>query len=350
MRNFTNLSYLLIALLIGACSGSSQVTSEQRQEPQSTAPYYTSSFPHKDLSQELRQIQQSVIRITATGYYRSHLIRNPDVTRDQISGMDLKEASLETMQTEESTAGTAIALAQTNNSALLLTCAHVIQFPDTVVKYRKGDDVPSKTFVESVTIKTGQTNFALNLPALAEFKILAMDDIKDLALLEIDLNRNDKIDINPIRLTMGNSKNLRLGSFIYILGYPKGYSMVTRAIVGDPDRTGNGDFVTDALFNRGISGGLVIASKNNFRNFEWVGVASSAAANNEFVLVPNRDEIDYSERLQPYDGSIYVEQRSNLVYGITQAVSTNKIYDFLEEHRDKIRGYRLRIDRAGFSN
>lgn len=341
--------WILIIVSLIACSTTREVV-EQRPEDKTTAPYYTSAFPDRDISEKLTEIQQSVIRITSTGFYRSYLLNNSNITEDNIQGVDLNNVVAKSTQTEESTAGTAIVLAQNNQRAVLLTCAHVVQFPDTVIKYRKADNIPDNTFIESVTVKTRQTNFALNLPTLSDFEILAADDTKDLALLEINMRDKDNIDIDPLRVTMGNAKNLRLASIIYVLGYPKGYSMVTRGIVSDPDRTGNGDFISDALFNRGISGGLIVSTKDHYDSFEWVGMSCSAAASNEFALIPDKDTIDYNERLQPYSGDIFVEKQSNLAYGITHAVSTNKIISFLEDNKDKMRGIRLRIDRSGFPN
>lgn len=342
---------LLAALALSACSAANEASRVTEESPGSatTAPYYTSAFPDTDVSENISEIQESVVRITATGFYRSYLLSDSNITRDQLQDIDLGSSSAETMQTEESTAGTAIVMAKNSRRALLLTCAHVVHYPDTVVKYRKEEGLPENTFVESVTIKQRQTNFALNLPALKNFEILAMDHSKDLALLEINLNtREDRVNSKPLQLTMGNSRNLRLASLVYVLGYPKGYPMVTRGIVSDPDRTGAGDFVTDALFNRGISGGLIIASKDDFESFEWVGMASSSAANNEFTVVPDEKKIDAGERLQPYEGDLFVEKRSYLAYGITQAIPTNKILSFLDEHQDKIRGVRLNIDYSQF--
>lgn len=344
---YLHISSVLIIVTLIACSTTREVI-EQRPEDKTTAPYYTSAFPETDISEKLTEIQQSVIRITSTGFYRSYLLNKSNITEDNIQGVELNSIVAESTQTEESTAGTAIVVAKNNQRALLLTCAHVVQFPDTVIKYRNGKNLPKNTFIESVTTKTRQTNFALNLPALSNFEIIAADYAKDLALLEINLRNNDDIDIDPLRLTMGNSKNLRLASLIYVLGYPKGYSMVTRGIVSDPNRTGNGDFIADALFNRGISGGLIISTKDHYNSFDWVGMSCSAAANNSYSLVPDSDLIDYNERLQPYSGDIFVEKQSNLAYGITHAVSTNKIITFLEENEDKLRGLRIRIDRSGF--
>ncbi len=346
---YLHIPWVLIIVSLIACTTTREFV-EQRPEDKTTAPFYTSAFPDVDISEKLTEIKQSVIRITSTGFYRSYLLEDPDITESNIQNTDFSEALGKFTQTEESTAGTAIVIAKNNQRALLLTCAHVVQFPDTVIEYRKGDNIPENTFVESVTTKIRQTNFALNLPTLSNFEILAADDTKDLALLEIDLRNNEGVDIEPLRLTMGNSKNLRLASIIYVLGYPKGYPMVTRGIVSAPDRTGNGDFIADALFNRGISGGLVISSKDHYNSFDWVGMSCSAAASNTFNLVPNKNLIDNNERLQPYSGEVFVEKKSNLIYGITHAVSTNKIISFLEENEDKMRGVRVRIDRSGFSN
>lgn len=345
------LEILFLPALIAACTTTYEATDSPQQKERATAPYYTTAFPDMDVSRQLDEIRRSVVRVTSSGFYNSYLLENQEITGDDISGLDLDKEAAERLSIEESTAGSAIVLAKNNRRALLLTCAHVVHYPDTLIKYRKGDDIPDETYVESVTVKYRQVNFALNLPGLIEFHILAADDRKDLALLEIKLrNNNNNPDLRPIRLRLGNSKNLRNASFVYVMGYPKGYPATTRGIVSDPNRTGNGDFITDALFNRGVSGGLIIASKDHFRSFDWVGMAGSSAANSYFAVVPDLEQIDSAERLQPYNGQLFVENKTNLTYGITQAISSNKILDFLDEHRDKISGLRINVDRSEFSD
>lgn len=132
---------------------------------------------------------------------------------------------------------------------------------------------------------------------------------------------------------------------IYVLGYPRGYEMASRGIVGQANLDSQGDFVTDALFNPGISGGIILASKDNFNSFEWVGMSNASHAVREYVLVPEMRSIDPQERIQPYQGLIQAERKTELSYGVTHAIPTADIAQFLQPYKDELsRNFRRAID------
>jgi hypothetical protein len=74
-------------------------------------------------------------------------------------------------------------------------------------------------------------------------------------------------------------------------------------------------------------------------NFEVVGITTSAAAETETVLVPERDR-DYDETV-PYEGRIYVANKKSLTYGVTRAISAEAILGLIQENREMLmkRGY-----------
>jgi hypothetical protein len=128
------------------------------------------------------------------------------------------------------------------------------------------------------------------------------------------------------------------------MGYPKGYLMVTRGIVSQPDRDHEGSFLVDALFNRGFSGGIVLAIKDGVPNFEMVGMASSVSADFEYKLVPPEEVTrhGYDPRI-PYDGDVYLEFNRHINYGITFIVSAELIQSFIKDNSDQLnqKGYDL---------
>jgi hypothetical protein len=133
---------------------------------------------------------------------------------------------------------------------------------------------------------------------------------------------------------IGDAKKLEWGSFAYLFGYPKGYRMITKGIVSDPNRDRSGSFLLDAPFNRGCSGGIVLAIKDGVPNFELVGMAKSSAADFENILIPPEDFniSEYDPRL-PYEGDIYAKSNVVIRYGITQIISINTIIDFFERNQ-----------------
>ncbi|MDZ7681461.1 MAG: serine protease [Fodinibius sp.] len=201
-----------------------------------------------------------------------------------------------TYSVEESTAGTAIILDKNNRNYLLLTANHVVSFPDTAAAYIEGNGMPKNTFLKSISVKKRQTNLVYTGQEIKSFELIAASEQQDLALLNIELEKSSNLDPYQLNLNFGNTNLLQLGSFLYILGFPKGYAMVTRGLASSSESWNDRFFVTDAIFNPGISGGPVMASRDNFRSLELVGIVSSATASREDVLVPRPNNEKYSRR------------------------------------------------------
>lgn len=329
--------YLILVLPLGyvGCTSLKQAVDESSSSPVSTR-YYTSAFPSRDISAQLSNIQRSVKRISATAIYQTYYMDEQLITMDYLKGNDLEDLAINTVTQNESTAGTSFAVARNNRSIVLLTCAHVVDFPDTLISYYQGENIPEETFIRSVTVKRTQTNLLYDFPNVGNFEILAQNDRDDLALIEVDLKEFKDLQVPPLPIKMGDPERLRLGSYVMVMGYPKGYPMVTRGIVSDPNRRSDGEFLTDALFNRGISGGIILASRNNYASFEWVGMASTAAATKDMTLVPDPSKIDDYEPFDIYRDSILIQPKFNISYGITQAIPTQKIVRFLQDNRQRL--------------
>jgi len=332
---------ILILALLWSCS-SPKPSTQNPKIPKKTE-NYTSAFPQSDVSELLKDVQQSVVRVVATGYYDSYSFGDGLVTMDEIQSQSPEQLANITYTVEESTAGTAIILDQYNSHYLLITAEHVVAFPDTATAYREGNGMPENTFLKSISIKRRQTNLAYTGQEIKSFEVIASNNQQDLALLDLELEENSNLDPYPLSLSFGDTDYLQLGSFLYMLGFPKGYAMVTRGLASSSESWNDRFFVTDAVFNPGISGGPIMASRDNFRSLEWVGMVSSATASRENVLVPRPSTEKYSNILRPYNDSVFVEEKTRINYGIAQAVPINQIKEFLLEHEELIsrRGYRL---------
>lgn len=336
---------ILLSLLLVSCSGSQKLASTSVSNDSSPrSNYYTSAFPAKDVTELLKEAQQSVVRIVSTGFYDSFTFDNNDVTLRDIRTKDPHDLASISYSFEESTAGTSIILDQNDRNALLITCEHTISFPDTTIVYYEGDNIPDETYIRSINIRKSQNNLVYTGSELKTFGVISSDRRLDLALLNVELERNSNLDQYPLAVESGDSNFLKLGSFLYVLGFPKGYAMVTRGLASSSESWNDRFFVTDASFNRGISGGLILASNDNFNSFQWVGMASSSDATRENILVPRPNNEGYASATQPYTDSVFVQRKTRINYGITQAIPINKIKDFLLDHQQEIRKNGFRIN------
>jgi S1-C subfamily serine protease len=145
---------------------------------------------------------------------------------------------------------------------------------------------------------------------------------------------------------MGNSDELTWGTFVYIIGYPRGEKMVTSAIVSQPTREKKSTFVIDAVFNRGFSGGIVLALRDGVPNFEFVGMAKSVPAETKYYLAPDKSyKLLESSLEEVYTGKSRIETHENIYYGITYAVTINKIAEFIDKNSVLLEQQGFKTDR-----
>lgn len=344
MKNGLAILLFTIALTLTFCSSSQQSVSTESsaQQPQvEYSEYYTAAFPHRDISSQLKDAQQSVVRIVSTGFYNNYNFSGKAITLADINTNKPKDIATSQTSAEESTSGTAIILDQSNRNSLLVTCQHTVFFPDTIITYYRGPDIPEETYIESISIKKNQTNLVYTSSELQPFNVIASNKRFDLALLNVEFEQTGNLGLYPLSVKVGNSDFLQLGSLIYVLGFPKSYPMVTRGLASSSESWNDRFFVTDATFNPGISGGLILASNDSFNSFQWVGVASSSTATREEVLVPRPENDNYNRITRPYSDSVFVQQKTRINYGITQAIPINQVKEFLNDERSL-------LERKGF--
>lgn len=339
MRNW--LAFLMIVaagnMLIN-CGNTGQIPSPSEKSSDA----YTTTFPRREVSQHLNRARKSILRIISTAFYDNYKFEKNQVTLADVKTNNPEDISGHSFSTRKSTAGTSIVLQRNKEKLLLITCNHVVSSPDTLISYYEGEDIPKDKFIKSISIKRKQNNLIFASPLLSRFEIIASDQKNDLALLTSRLSDNANYDFKPLNISRGNSDNIQMGSLLYVLGFPRGHNMVTRGLASTSEGYSPRFFITDALFNPGISGGMVLASKNNFRSFEWVGMARSATASKEEILVPSPGYMDTDPATKAYPGIPYVQQKTRISYGITQVIPINNIESFLNKHKRQ-------ISRSGFS-
>ncbi|MGH7475249.1 MAG: S1 family peptidase [Longimicrobiales bacterium] len=302
--------------------------------------YYQTSPPIRDTSAEIERIFRAVKRIQVTGIYRTHRFS----LADSITDADLASPATYSRATERYTfdhtkAGTATVVSAGAGGVMLLTNEHVIRLPDTLVVHyaeplpRSGAR-PQRRYVESVAILRSRTDIVVDVSGTRAFSVVAQDRANDLAALRVQFSAGEPIrGVDVLRVRRGDAARLSWASFVYVLGYPGGYKMVTRAIVSDPDRTPSHAFLLDGLFNRGISGGLILAVRAETAALEWVGLASSASAETEYLLFPQTRDLDEEGMLVPYEGPLYLERAARIHYGITFSVPITAVQTFLRAAR-----------------
>ena len=300
---------------------------------------YDSEFPSLSVSKELSYISKTVKKLDILAFYATYYFpSNSNIIKNDINDSLLKLYSDNLTIDHESVSGTASIIYNKNNLIGLLTCAHVVDFPDSVYSFYDHED--SK--IQTLSIKIKQQNHVSGFITGEPLEITAIDKVKDIAILSkriVDNNDN----IATLNYPRGKVKELQWGSIVYIMGFPLGNLMVTRAIVSLTDKIKTGVFVTDALYNHGISGSPVFAIRDGVPNFELIGMASSSAAQASNLLVPNEDYKQDSKILSKYTGEIFVDNTKLISYGVTYSVTIDEIITFINSNKENLtrEGYNM---------
>ncbi len=307
---------------------------------------YTTIFPNNDVADELEEISQSIKLINNLTFYKSYSFRDSTITDKNLYDSDLRKKAFLSTTITKTSSGTAAIISVSGGNVALLTAAHIVSYPDTIISYYPANGKKSK-FINTVFYKERQKIYS-DLPEGGRLKIIAKDDKNDIAIIGNSFQAVNAMRLPVFNFNFGNAKELKWGSFVYLLGFPMHYKMVTSGIVSNPNYNGTGNFLVDAPINRGSSGGLVLAIRGKAPNFEMVGIISSVPAEKRFVLTPNnpsRDMNFLSGSL--YCGDMAVEQISGIKYGIGKIVSVEKVRKFIEKNKDSIakQGYVIELNK-----
>jgi hypothetical protein len=310
--------------------------------------YYQTAFPIHDTSRDLTRVLEAVKRINVTAVYQTYFFPEEDAPSEAeaLTPAVLAQA-LDTITSQTTRAATAVRLSMRGRNGLLLTAQHAIHLPDTLVQYfdrggaadgaRRAPGARARR-IRTVSILVHRANWLLDAPSLVPFRVLVEDPSSDLAFIGYSYPRDrdpEEAPMLPVRA--GRSERLSWGSFVYAIGYPSGYPMVTRGIVSASEDYPSDAFVIDGLWNEGMSGGLVLGVRGDTGALEWVGMARASAATTEYRLAAPEGVEETHEPWRPYDGPIFIEEIRRIQYGITLAVPMSRIRTFLREHQETLR-------------
>ncbi|MFC1898417.1 serine protease [Candidatus Cloacimonadota bacterium] len=304
---------------------------------------YDTEFPYKNCASQLEDISNSVKLLNCMVFYKTYVFdENKQIIANEIDEAIKKNLFAEEFYGHQPVSGTATIIADAYNKVILLTCAHILDFPDTIYTFYEKDN-EHKDVVQSISIREEMEIYVNDIPNGDKLEILAIDTEYDLAILGLDKGNSHEF-VSIFDYPKGKSKELEWGSFVYIIGYPIGNKMITRGIVSNPEETKSGTFLIDALFNKGFSGGLVLAIRDGVPNFELVGLARSVSAQYNYILVPakERHEYTYNPKI-PYRDEAFVMQKEEINYGITHAITVEEIVKFIEKNQSDLmkKGYDL---------
>jgi hypothetical protein len=305
---------------------------------------YDSEFPSANASSGIERITHSVKKLYCISSYTTYqFTREAKVTVYHLRQGSYKKSAWGVISTNETAFGTATIIGYADSRVALLTCAHIIHSPDTLVEYYETTETDPLLCIKSFSVKEKQENWVKDLSSAGSFPVLAADLSSDLAILgkKCEILTDTVV---PIPYPSGRAKELEWGSFVYVLGYPLGNLIVTRGIVSLPPNRPNGEFTFDALLNKGCSGGIILAIRDGVPNFELVGIVKTMNSIQDQFLKPEKDDHTYADYM-PYNGDIYIGKTEIIQYGLNNVVPFETIQDFYQKNRMELRKDGFNLDK-----
>jgi len=301
---------------------------------------YDSEFPYRACSDELNTISKSMIKVMCMTQYQSYIFNDERLTADEITSEVLRSADY-VQYFSKNTIGTGTIIYQQPSRIAILTCYHIFDRPDTLIYYFSDTDSTKDRYVRSVSIKRRQQDIAPELFKAQEdyLEFLLFDKDLDVAILSKEFEMGESpLAIQALPHPFGKAKELEWGSFVYLFGYPKGIKALTKGIVSQPEYRKDA-FLIDASFNRGMSGGVVLAIRDGVPNFELVGMATSAFTDTDDLLVPH--EQYKSDPRIPYTGDIYMNTMKRINYGLSIVITSETILELIAAEQGELfrKGY-----------
>lgn|GEM_PF-344057 len=330
---------LPLLILSVSCSGSSGTLDRTGSvsAPAEPSGIYRNHANSTIVSNQIRESFQSIKRVQATLYYRTYHFGEDNLpTHSDLRQMPPEELAVEFTSDNHSVTGTAVAVTRTRNAFLLLTAAHIVTAPDTLWHYVDPSEPAESRAIEAVSVKVRSTYLLIGSDFVLPFNIVSMDEQRDLALLSVPLNGVNPARLKALEILAGDSDDLQWGDMVYTIGFPKGNRMITTGVISRPEWTPGNRFIIDSSFNRGFSGGVVLAVRNRPSGLEWVGMLISVSAESEYLLTPGSMTADEFQPELPYNDPAFVERFIRINYGIGYMIGITEIISFFRENRDEI--------------
>lgn len=300
----------------------------KHRQPEYFTGQFESVFPDDQAKQQFREMSSSVIRLTSYVNYQLSIFENGSmVTLDIAEDTSVLTRMRARVNRNESFSGTAFIIAQDDSSLFLLTCAHTVSFPDTIITWDNKADENGNRFVLCIARKSASLVQAAFPERAARMKVVNIDKSSDLALLQTQKMAGS---VNPLSAVHKLCTNLQWGDKLWIVGFPTGRFMLTNGLAGMPGN--DGIFATDAPLSEGYSGSPVMVYDIEAKRFGLAGVARSVPAKTLYVLKPEFGihEMQYNPAV-PYTGPVYAETDYRNVAGVSLVVPSDKVFSLMRE-------------------
>ncbi|MEJ5352521.1 MAG: hypothetical protein WHS65_13105, partial [Melioribacteraceae bacterium] len=159
-----------MALIFVSCSA---ISKYERINSPAADGKYDSEFPYINASKYLEEISDCIRLINSIAFYTSYVFdSNSFLTIEELKKIDFEKKAVQKVYFNRTASGTATLIYKGQDKILFLTVAHVVSFEDTLISFFINQDGSTSNYVQSISIKTRQTNYIPDLPSGSELEIV----------------------------------------------------------------------------------------------------------------------------------------------------------------------------------
>jgi len=326
---------LLLFFLIHSCVHKSY----QLQQDNVQDGKYDSEFSAIPVADHLDKIVQSVHMISILAFYESfEFTFGARVTKKELIDGSYNGKISSRRYFQRPSTGTATVIYYTERHIALLTCEHLLDAPDTLIAYHRDSQDRKTHYIRTMAIKSRQNTHIIDIPQANDFKVLAVDEAQDIAIIGKQLEEKPRAPVAVFNYPAGRAGELQWGTNVYLIAYPRGKKMISTSLVSDPDRDKTHSFLLNTALPRGVSGGIVLAIRDGVPNFELVGMVNAISAESRSILIPfKKEELSDLDRIDSYEGEMLVSNLENIFYGVTYSVSIESVLDLIRRNEKEFK-------------
>ncbi|HNY02977.1 MAG TPA: serine protease [Bacteroidales bacterium] len=326
MARIVFLFAFLILLVAGSCSHSRL----PGRIPAGTSGRYEGDFTGM-AAQPVDRVVPAVKKVYCVATYSTWQFRRDDrVTAYHLQKGFYRKMAWGVITTSETISGTGTVLQQNRDRIAVLTCAHVVTSPDTLISYYEPEGDDPIRYIQRFSLREKQEIWVADLTGCGPFAAVASDPALDIALLGAHCV-SAAVTVSPFPCAAGRAAALEWGTRLFILGYPMGHLVLTRGLASPSGRKG-GAFFVDALLNKGYSGGILLATRSDGKGLELVGMVTSVNSTREEYLRPQPDHPSTPDWMA-YKGELFIGQSERIQYGLNTVIPVESIFNFMLDHR-----------------
>lgn len=230
------------------------------------------------------------------------------------------------------TNGGGVVIYRDDRRSVILTCAHLLDAPDTTITYYR-DSAGHPTAVPfSRSIKTQSTFRAIdNGDRSKAATVLRINSRYDLGLIMVTSTPPPG---TPTRCPIAYGREADWGDVAFAVGYPRGIKQVTLGIVSHSPYPGT--FAVDVVARAGYSGGPVLIAGAD-GTLELAGILRAVPASPLEYVAPPPTMVAGEPMTSSTLEKSTAEEYDMIDYGTVYAVGTARIGQFLSESVERLK-------------